>query len=69
MSTPPELGRVRVAARLRLVAEGASNGLIAQRLYISHATVKSHLVHIYTKLGVSSRTAAVAATREAGVLR
>jgi DNA-binding NarL/FixJ family response regulator len=54
---------------LRLVAEGASNGRIAQRLHISHATVKSHLVHIYTKLGVSSRTAAVAAAREAGALR
>lgn len=54
---------------LRLVAEGASNSLIAQRLHISDATVKSHLVHIFSKLGVSSRTAAVAAARDAGVLR
>ena len=33
------------------------------------ATVKSHLVHVFSKLGVSSRTAAVAAAREIGILR
>ena len=54
---------------LQLVADGAPNSLIAQGLHISDATVKSHLVHIYSKLGVSSRTAAVAAARDAGVLR
>lgn len=54
---------------LQRVAEGESNSEIAASLYISDATVKSHLVHIYTKLGVSSRTAAVAAAREAGILR
>ncbi|MGO2112930.1 MAG: response regulator transcription factor [Pseudoclavibacter sp.] len=54
---------------LRLVAEGAANGRIATLLHISDATVKSHLVHIYTKLGVSSRTAAVAAARDRGILR
>ena len=35
---------------------------------LSEATVKSHLVHIYDKLGVRSRTSAVAAAREQGVL-
>ncbi|WP_029067999.1 response regulator [Jonesia quinghaiensis] len=54
---------------LQRVADGESNSEIAASLYISDATVKSHLVHIYTKLGVSSRTAAVAAAREAGILR
>ena len=65
--------RLSLSAReievLGLVAEGASNARIAEALFISDATVKSHLVHIYEKLGVSSRTAAVAAAREAGVLR
>jgi len=54
---------------LQLVASGSSNGVIAARLHISDATVKSHLVHIYTKLEVSSRTAAVAKARELGMLR
>lgn len=53
---------------LRLVAEGATNSDIGRHLHISDATVKSHLVHIYTKLDVSSRTAAVAAGRESGIL-
>lgn len=54
---------------LTQVAGGASNRQIAGRLVVSEATVKSHLVHIFTKLGVDSRTAAVAAAREAGLLR
>lgn len=59
----------REAEVLGLVAEGAANTEIAARLHISDATVKSHLVHIYTKLGVSSRTAAVAVARDRGMLR
>lgn len=54
---------------LRFVAEGAANSDIAARLHISEATVKSHLAHVYGKLDVSSRTAAVAAARELGMLR
>ncbi|VFB06426.1 two-component system response regulator [Corynebacterium striatum] len=53
---------------LKLVAAGASNHEIGQDLMLSEATVKSHLVHIYDKLGVRSRTSAVAAAREQGVL-
>lgn len=45
---------------LQLVAEGSSNREIGQQLMLSEATVKSHLVHIYDKLGVRSRTSAVA---------
>ena len=65
--------RVSLSSReievLRLVADGASNTDVAARLHITDATVKSHLVHVFSKLGVSSRTAAVAAAREMGVLR
>ncbi|MCK7638207.1 LuxR C-terminal-related transcriptional regulator [Corynebacterium pygosceleis] len=53
---------------LKLVAAGSSNREIGKVLFLSEATVKSHLVHIYDKLGVRSRTSAVAAAREQGVL-
>jgi DNA-binding NarL/FixJ family response regulator len=53
---------------LELVAEGLSNAEAGRRLHISEATVKSHLVHIFTKLGVDSRTAAVAAARSRGLI-
>ncbi|AGP31932.1 response regulator [Corynebacterium terpenotabidum] len=45
---------------LRTLATGASNREVASSLFISPATVKTHLVHIYQKLGVDNRTAAVA---------
>jgi DNA-binding NarL/FixJ family response regulator len=54
---------------LQLVAEGNSNSEIASRLHISQATVKSHLVHIFGKLGVSDRTAAVTVALKRGILR
>lgn len=54
---------------LALVSDGLSNGQIGERLFLSQATVKSHLVHVFSKLGVDSRTAAVAAARNAGLLR
>ena len=41
---------------IQLVAEHLSNPEIAQKLFISWATVKTHLIHIFTKLGVSSRS-------------
>lgn len=53
---------------LELVAEGASNSDIAARLHISQATVKSHLINIFGKLGVSDRTAAVTVALQRGVL-
>ncbi|MGU3410876.1 response regulator [Microbacterium sp. M1A1_1b] len=65
--------RVSLSARelevLRLVASGASNGDVAAALHITDATVKTHLVHVFSKLGVSSRTAAVSAARSLGLLR
>jgi DNA-binding CsgD family transcriptional regulator len=49
-----------------LLAAGRSNADIAERLTIAPTTVRKHLENIYAKLGVGSRTAAVAATRLAG---
>lgn len=54
---------------LALVAEGFKNQEIAQRLFISQATVKTHLIHIFSKLGVESRTAAVTKALACGLLR
>jgi DNA-binding CsgD family transcriptional regulator len=45
---------------LRILAEGKTNRVIAERLFISEKTVASHVSHIFTKLGVSSRAAATA---------
>ncbi|MDN5858074.1 MAG: response regulator transcription factor [Pseudonocardia sp.] len=53
---------------LRLVADGRSNDAIAQALSLSRATVKSHLAHVYNKLGVQSRTAALSVARKRGIL-
>ena len=49
---------------LQALATGESNKQIAKRLFISEATVKTHLIHIYQKLGVDTRTAAVSTARE-----
>ncbi|MFF1277388.1 response regulator [Streptomyces marokkonensis] len=54
---------------LTLVAEGLSNQRVSERLHLTQATVKSHLAHIYAKLGVDSRTAAVAAALGLGIIR
>lgn len=54
---------------LELAAEGASNKEIAKKLWISETTVKSHLLHVYEKLGVTDRTAAVTAAVRRGILR
>ena len=51
------------------VAAGRSNSEIAAALVVSETTVKSHLVHIFSKLDVSSRTAAVSVARQLGILR
>jgi DNA-binding NarL/FixJ family response regulator len=54
---------------LRLVARGTSNKIIGKELRISEATVKTHLLHIFAKLSVDDRTAAVTAAMERGMLR
>jgi DNA-binding NarL/FixJ family response regulator len=53
---------------LEHVAAGHSNEAIAKALFLTGATVKTHLGHIYTKLGADSRTQAVARAREQGIL-
>lgn len=53
---------------LALVAQGTTNRDAAARLFISEATVKTHLLHLYAKLGVGDRAAAVAAGYDRGLL-
>ncbi len=53
---------------LRLVAKGTSNREIARILFVSEATVKTHLTHLYAKLAVNDRAAAVATGYERGIL-
>ena len=72
------LGQVRRPAReplsqreqevLELVARGATNREAARQLFVSEATVKTHLLHVYAKLGVNDRAAAVAEAFERGLL-
>jgi DNA-binding NarL/FixJ family response regulator len=54
---------------LALVAKGSTNRAVAAALFISEATVKTHLLHVYAKLGVSDRAAAVAVAYERGLLK
>jgi DNA-binding NarL/FixJ family response regulator len=53
---------------LGLVARGSSNADVAASLFISEATVKTHLLHIFGKLGVDDRTAAVVSALERGII-
>ena len=54
---------------LALIAKGRSNRDAAAELFISEATVKTHLMHVYAKLQVNDRAAAVAAAYERGLLQ
>jgi DNA-binding NarL/FixJ family response regulator len=53
---------------LRLVADGLSNRGIGERLFLGEATVKTHLLHVFQKLGVDDRTRAVTRAMELGIL-
>ncbi|MDX6379764.1 MAG: hypothetical protein QOI57_788 [Rubrobacteraceae bacterium] len=54
---------------LELVARGTSNKEIAKQLWVSETTVKSHMLHIFDKLDVTDRTAAVTAALKRGIIR
>jgi DNA-binding NarL/FixJ family response regulator len=58
----------REAEVLHWVAQGASNKEIARHLHLSEATVKSHLLHIFSKLGVNDRTQAVTLAMQKGLI-
>jgi DNA-binding NarL/FixJ family response regulator len=60
LRNPDEILTPREAELLSLLTEGLSNRELGQRLFISEATVKTHLAHIYSKLGVETRAAAIA---------
>jgi DNA-binding NarL/FixJ family response regulator len=72
------IGQVRAPAEplsprelevLALIARGTTNREAAKRLFISEATVKTHLLHVYAKLGVNDRAAAVAVAFERGLFK
>ncbi|MET7755284.1 response regulator transcription factor [Streptomyces sp. NPDC005389] len=69
MRTPAEALTKRELEVLQLVGEGLSNQQISKVLFLSQATVKSHLVHVFAKLGVESRTAAVATATARRLIR
>jgi DNA-binding NarL/FixJ family response regulator len=54
---------------LMLVAQGHSNREVARELHISDSTVKAHMLHIFDKLGVTDRTAAVTTAVRRGIIR
>ncbi len=72
------MGRMRAPAEealsarevqvLTMVSQGASNKEIGHQLHISEATVKTHLTHIFEKLGVSDRTQAVTVALQRGIV-
>ncbi|RSN61019.1 DNA-binding response regulator [Amycolatopsis sp. WAC 04182] len=69
MRMPATALTLREIEVLVLVADGLSNRAIADRLHLTEGTVKSHLARSYTKLGVDSRTAAVATATDLGLIR
>ena len=68
-SSPGPVMTEREVEVLGLLAEGLGNKEMARRLLVSEATVKSHLTHVYAKLGVDSRAGAVAKAIEQRIIR
>ncbi|MFC0314946.1 response regulator [Gordonia phosphorivorans] len=68
MAAPDQALTARELEIVEQLAVGGANKEIAKRLFISEATVKSHLVHIFGKLGVNNRTKVVAVARERGLI-
>ncbi|MGN8026632.1 response regulator [Microbacterium sp. 22242] len=68
-SSPEPRMTEREVEVLELLADGLGNRELAKTLFVSEATVKSHLSHIYAKLGVDTRAGAVAAAIEQRIIR
>lgn len=68
MTNPTEALTPRESEVLALVGEGKSNREIARELVLTEATVKSHLSHVFRKLGATNRTSAVAVARQRGII-
>lgn len=68
MTNPTEALTPRELEVLALVGEGKSNRDIARQLVLTEATVKSHLSHVFRKLGANNRTSAVAVARQRGII-
>jgi DNA-binding NarL/FixJ family response regulator len=69
INTPKRTLSNREVEVLELASQGNSNKAIASKLHITEATVKSHFVHIFTKLGVDDRTAAVTVALKRKIIR
>ncbi|WP_017973901.1 response regulator [Actinopolyspora halophila] len=69
LRAPTEALSPREAEILRLLSQGLSNRALSRELFISEATVKTHLVHIFDKLGVDNRTAAISTALQRGIIR
>ncbi|BAU96343.1 two-component system response regulator [Corynebacterium suranareeae] len=68
MNNPMTALSAREIEVLSLVAQGESNREIGKKLFLTEATVKSHMGHVFNKLDVTSRTAAVAEARQRGII-
>lgn len=68
-SSPGPVVTEREVEVLELLSRGLGNKEMARELLVSEATVKSHLAHIYTKLGVDTRSGAVAAAIDRRIIR
>ncbi|MBP3089361.1 response regulator transcription factor [Corynebacterium sp. sy017] len=68
LANPYEKLTARELDVLRLASEGKSNKAIARELVLTEATIKTHMGHVFDKLGVNNRTAAVAVARERGII-
>jgi DNA-binding NarL/FixJ family response regulator len=68
LKTPTVSLSARETEILGLVAQGLSNPSIAKKLFLGEATVKTHLLHAFEKLGVNDRTRAVTKAMELGIL-
>jgi DNA-binding NarL/FixJ family response regulator len=69
INTPKQTLSNREVEVMELAAQGNSNKAIANKLHITEATVKSHFVHIFTKLGVDDRTEAVTVALKRKIIR